>query len=91
MKLGILPPTLSPQKETARVAVVPEKPMKATVKLSTVPPAEIPPAGIVRPPPIKVAAPPATGLVESIPMAFYWALLGISALAFLIQLWTYLS
>ncbi|HEX3817666.1 MAG TPA: hypothetical protein VHW03_05205 [Chthoniobacterales bacterium] len=91
MKLGILSPTSSPHKETARVSVVTEKPMKATVKLSTVPPTEIPPAGIVRPPPIKVAAPPLAGLVELVPMAFYWALLGISALAFLIQLWTYLS
>jgi hypothetical protein len=103
MKLGILPPTPAPQKETARlaaepapqketarVAVTPE-PMKATVKLSTLPPTAVPPAGIVRPPTITVASPPRAALVESVPSSFYWALLGISALTLLIQLWTYFS
>jgi hypothetical protein len=36
-----------------------------------------------------VAKPRPTELVESVPMLFCWALLGVSALLLTIQLWTY--
>jgi hypothetical protein len=65
--------------------------MKATVRLSPIPPARISPAGIVRPSPVPVASPRPAGLVEGIPTAFCWALLGVSGLTLLIQLWTYFS
>ncbi|MEP6974035.1 MAG: hypothetical protein ABI787_03965 [Spartobacteria bacterium] len=84
---------VGPRKETARIAVTPDSPMKATVRLSNVPPAGPPAAAVVRTAPLSppVANPPAAGLVESVPTPLYWALLGISALTLLIQLWTYFA
>ena len=65
--------------------------MKATVKLGTIQPTPVPPVGVVRTAPVAVATPPPVGLVESVPAAFCWALVGVSALTLLIQLWTYFS
>jgi hypothetical protein len=100
-KLNIPPSTIEksngpaptgPRKETARIAVMPEKPMKATVRLGSIAPSTIPAAGISRPAaPVPVAVPAPAGLVESVPTSLCWALLGISALTLLIQLWTYFS
>ena len=87
---GISSPPESPRKEPARVAVGP-LPMKATVRLSPIQPPSAPAPAVVRSAPPPVANPPASGLVESVPMPFCWALLGGSALVFLIQLWIYLS
>jgi len=47
------------------------------------------PAGGIAAP--SVANSPPQRLVQSIPVLFYWALLGMSALNFLIQLWIYFS
>jgi hypothetical protein len=82
----------SPRKETARIGPTPDTPMKATVKLSGPAPSSAPPAGVIRtaPPPAVATTPPA-GLVESVPMPLCWALVGISALTLLLQLWTYFS
>ncbi len=66
--------------------------MKATVRLGSIAPSTIPAAGISRPvAPLPVAVPAPAGLVESVPTSLCWALLGISALTLLIQLWTYFS
>jgi hypothetical protein len=82
--------TVSPRKETAGIAVTPESPMKATVKLSSVQPSNEPPISVIRTaPPSLVKPPPSLG--ETISAQFCWALLGISALALLIQLWIYSS
>ncbi len=80
-----------PRKETARVAVTPDSPMKATVRLSNIQPSSAPPGGVVRAAPLSVASPPPAALVELVPATFCWALLGVSALTLLIQLWTYFS
>ena len=65
--------------------------MKATVKLG-VQPASVPSAPVIRTtPPSAVANPPPQVLVEAVPTQLCWALLGISALTLLIQLWTYFS
>ena len=77
-----------PRKETARIG---DSPMKATVKLSAIQPTPVPTVGVVRTARLPVATPPPVGLVESVPAAFCWALVGVSALTLLIQLWTYFS
>jgi hypothetical protein len=82
---------MEPEKETARIPLSLEKPMKATVRLTTAPPTAIPPAEIFRSAPLPVASPAPRGLVDSIPTAVCWALLSVSVLALLIQLWTYFS
>ncbi len=65
--------------------------MKATVKLGTTQPLSAPPVGTIRQMPVKVAPVPPVALVESVPATFCWALLGVSALILLTQLWTYFS
>ncbi|MGI8432587.1 MAG: hypothetical protein ACR2MW_09915 [Chthoniobacterales bacterium] len=81
----------SPRKETARIGATPDSPMKATVRLGTTQPLNIPPVGAIRTMPAPVAPVPPVALVESVPATFCWALLGVSALILLIQLWTYFS
>jgi hypothetical protein len=67
--------------------------MKATVRLTPIQPPSAPAAPVIRtvPPTASVAKPMTQELVESVPMPFCWALLGISALVFVIQFWIYLS
>lgn len=67
--------------------------MKATVRLSPIQPPSAPAAAVVRTasPAVKVAEAATPELVELVPMPLCWALLGISALVFVIQLWIYLS
>jgi hypothetical protein len=81
------PPTAL-RKETARTA---DSPMKATVKLGSVQPAGVTSGPILRTGPTAVANPPRQGLVESIPAQLCWALLALSALTLILQLWTYFS
>jgi hypothetical protein len=76
------------RKETARVT---NSPTKATVKLGTMQPAGSVPSPIIRGGLPAVAKPPPRGLVEAVPTQLCWALLAISGLALLTQLWTYLS
>jgi hypothetical protein len=83
--------TSGPRKETARITSIPESPMKATVKLGAIQPPKAPPVGAIRQMPTAVAPVPPVALVESVPVTFCWALLGISALTLIIQLWTYFS
>jgi len=82
-----------PRKETARIGMAPDTPMKSTVKLTPIQPPPLGPAvgGIRTTPPPEVANPLSPGLVESVPTQLCWALVGISALILLIQLWTYFS
>jgi hypothetical protein len=79
---------IGPRKDTARIA---DSPMKATVKLSSLQPASVPSAPVIRTAPPAVANPPPQGLAETVPTRLCWALLGISALTLLIQLWTYFA
>ena len=80
-----------PREETARIVSAPDSPMKATVKLGTTQPPSAPPISSIRTAPPAVAPVPPVALVESVPATFCWALLGVSALTLLIQLWTYFS
>jgi hypothetical protein len=65
--------------------------MKATVKLGGLQPGDAPTARIIRAVPPAVGGPPLPRLVESVPTQLYWAMVGASALALLIQLWIYSS
>ena len=68
-----------------------EPPMKAAPKRDVAleaGPRFTPASGIAAP---SVANSPSQRLVQSVPVLFCWALLGISALSFLIQLWIYFS
>jgi hypothetical protein len=65
--------------------------MKAAVTLSNVQAASLPLASAIRTAPRVVANPPSKGLGESVPAQLCWALIGISALSLLMQLWNYFS
>ena len=85
----VRPPNTTPSPPSAKRLA--EPPMKATPKREVA--LEVGPrftlaSGIAAP---SVANSPPQRLVQSVPVLFYWALLGISALSFLIQLWTYFS
>lgn len=75
--------------ETGRIA---DTPMKAAVKLG-VQPGTVPTVPVIWTASLAdaVANPPAQGLVESVPRKLCWALLSVSTLTLLIQIWTYFS
>ena len=84
------------KKETARIGILPNQPsapivqMKKTQSLSRIP-ETIPPSV-----PLHIESTPEPDVVEQsaasdIPMAFCWALLTLSAVILLIQIWTYFS
>ena len=75
-------------KETSRVA---DSLSQAAAKLSKVPPAKVPLPPLTRNAPPVVAKSPVKGLVASAPAHLWWALLGISLLTLLMQLWNYFS
>ena len=91
-----------PKKETARISILPDRAapaapakMAKTQPLITAPEAKAPAA------PVKIA-PPAAGVpivppgveltgIDAIPRPLVWAVFGISAVTFLIQIWNYFS
>ena len=76
-----------PRQEPARVA---DSPKKAAVKPGSVHPS-VPLAPIIRAASPAVANSPAKGLGALAPAQLCWALLGISVLTLLVQLWNYFS
>jgi hypothetical protein len=88
------PPIASrgPKKETARIADIPEpKAAAPKIKMSKTQRLIIAPDPVRQSAPISIDAETSREIIESIPVPLCWALLGISALIFIIQLWTYLS
>ena len=77
-----------PRQETASLA---DSPMKAAVKSGRVQPHSVPLAPIIRAASPAVANSPAKGLGALAPAHLCWALLGISVLTLLLQLWNYFS
>src|SRR5262249_58621649 len=84
------PTPASPEKETARIAVLPDPPtkpavqMKKTQPLIDLPPVETPATTVsVRPEPQR--------RIQQIPIPLCWALLAVSAAALILQIWNYLS
>ena len=74
--------------ETARVA---DSPLKAAAKPGSVQRGSVPLAPIIRAASPVVANSPAKGLGALAPAQLCWALLGISVLTLLLQLWNYFS
>lgn len=86
------PSSPGPKKETARIAMMPErKSVTPTVKMSKTQPLITAPEPTRQTAPIFIEPENPTHLVETLPGPMCWGLLGISALVFIIQLWTYLS
>jgi hypothetical protein len=86
----ITPPPLSPKKETARVAVLPA-PAPATVQMKkTQPLIGMPPAAASEVTPVTVA-PEMPGIVDKMPIALCWTLVGVSAVILIIQILNYIS
>ena len=83
---GLLP--AGRRQETASVA---DSPMKVAVKPGRVQPGSVPLAPIIRAALPAVANSPAKGLGVLAPAQLCWALLGISVLTLLMQLWNYFS
>jgi hypothetical protein len=65
--------------------------MKAALKPGSVQPSSVPLAPIFRAASPAVANSPAKGLSALTPAQLCWALLGISVLTFVLQLWNYFS
>ncbi|MFN2622855.1 MAG: hypothetical protein ABR611_08430 [Chthoniobacterales bacterium] len=79
-----------PKKETARISILPKPaatPAPAINMTKTQPLLVHPPAGIQAAPVIITSKPLAP--LDAIPRPLCWAVLGISALIFLIQIWNY--
>jgi len=89
-------PLPGPKKETARITVLPDPPaapptvqMKKTQPLINMPAASVP----MPVTPVTVANEPEIGatIMDGIPIAFCWALVGVSAVVLLIQILNYIS
>jgi hypothetical protein len=80
-----------PKKETARISILPKPaatPAPAINMTKTQPLLVSPPAIGVQPAPVIITSKPLAPL-DSIPRPLCWALFGISAFIFLIQIWNY--
>lgn len=85
-------PLPGPRKETARIAIIPEaKSAPPTVKMSKTQPLITAPEPMTETASIAIEPESANETIESIPVPLCWALVGISALIFIIQVWTYFS
>jgi hypothetical protein len=84
-------PTDVPRQETAQVAAPPARKMTRTVRMAKTQPLMAMPLSAAQAAPVKVADSSPETIIDSIPTPFCWALLGVSAVTFLIQLWTYFS
>ena len=84
------PVNRGPKKETARISVLP-RPTPATaptVNMTKTQPLLVHPPTGVQPAPVIITSKPLAPL-DSIPRPLCWALLGVSAVIFLIQIWNY--
>ena len=95
-------PTHSPKKETARITVLPDPPikpaveMKKTQPLIDLPAAQAPISKVTvapAPPPPQPPAPRSQPQmrIDDIPMPLCWGLLAVSAAILILQIWNYLS
>jgi hypothetical protein len=63
--------------------------MKKTQPLVTVPPTAAPTAPLTVAPPPRTTTATTESVVDEIPMSFCWALLAVSAVILIIQIWNY--
>ena len=79
-----------PKKETARISILPRPtaPPAPTINMTKTQPLLVHPVGAVQPTPVVITSRPIT-TIDAIPRSLCWALFGISAAIFLIQIWNY--
>ena len=79
-----------PKKETARISVLPRPTPTAapTINMTKTQPLLVHPVGAVQAAPVVITSKPLPR-VDAIPRPLCWALLGISTVIFLIQIWNY--
>jgi len=79
-----------PKNETARISILPRPSPRIAPALNPTKrePLLVPSADSVQPAPVVIPSRPIAP-VDATPPPLYWALLGISALIFLIQIWNY--
>jgi hypothetical protein len=83
-------PSLSPKKETARIAEMPT-PAPATIEMKkTQPLIDMPPVAAPAVTPVTVA-PQMPSIADKVPTALCWTLIGVSAVILIIQILNYLS
>jgi hypothetical protein len=84
-------PSPGPKKETARITVLPDPPVKSTptVQMKKTQPLINMPAPRTEKAPIAVAPPTPSAIVDAIPMPLCWTLLALSAVVLIIQIWGY--
>jgi hypothetical protein len=85
------PPLPGPKKETARIAVLSAPPAKSppSVEMKKTQPIVTMPATAPQSAPLTLAPTTTESIGDEIPMAFCWALLGVSAVILIIQIWNY--
>jgi hypothetical protein len=83
--------TPAPKKETARITVLPDPPAKPAVQMKKTQPLIDLPA-VERPAPTVTVTPEPRPLrIDQIPTPLCWALLAVSAVVLILQIWNYLS
>jgi hypothetical protein len=89
--LATAPPLPGPKKETARIAVfgAPQAKAAPSVEMKKTQPIITMPATASQNAPLTVAPTTTESIGDEIPMAFCWALLGVSAVILIIQIWNY--
>jgi len=82
-----------PKKETARIAVSPDPHPKASpaVQIKKAQPLVTMPEITLQSAPLTAATNNMSAIVDAIPMPLCWALLGVSTVILIIQIWTYFS
>jgi hypothetical protein len=84
-------PSPGPKKETARIMVLPDPPAKTApaVQMKKTQPLTTMPEAAPQSAPLTVATTKTDPFVDSIPMPLCWALLGVSAVILIVQIWNY--
>jgi hypothetical protein len=81
---------VGPKKETARITVLPDPPARPGVQMKKTQPLIDVPAASAPETPLTVAPQPRI-TIQQIPKPLCWALLGVSAVILIIQIWSYFS
>jgi hypothetical protein len=87
------PASAEPKKETARISLVPAAPSSPTptVKMAKTQPLIPAPPSSPQRAPITILPKLDTSVIDSIPQPLCWALLALSAIVFIVQVWIYFS
>jgi hypothetical protein len=84
------PTSGAPKKETSRINLVPDSPKSADMR-KTQPLVTLTDTPVRPPPPLNITSAARPSSISSIPMGLCWALVAVSALILLIEIWNYIS